>query len=52
METNQVEKLLNQSYQKGPGVDIFKIVKTVWYCLMSFWLWFNMVTSPFIMLWP
>ena len=27
-------------------------VKQFWYNFMSFWLWFNMVTTPFVLLWP
>ena len=23
-----------------------------WYCFISFWLWFNMISTPFIILWP
>ena len=32
--------------------SIIKTLKILWYCLMSFWLWFNMITSPMVMLWP
>ena len=24
----------------------------IWYSFISFWLWFNMITTPFIILWP
>lgn len=24
----------------------------IWYSCISFWLWFNMISSPFIILWP
>ena len=24
----------------------------LWYSVISFWLWFNMITTPFLILWP
>lgn len=27
-------------------------VKTLWHCLTSLALWFNLITSPFVMMWP
>ena len=24
----------------------------VWYCIISIFIWFNLVTSPFVILWP
>ena len=27
-------------------------IRIIWQCIMSFWLWFNMITSPWILLWP
>ena len=28
------------------------IIKTSWYCAISVFIWFNMVTSPLLILWP
>lgn len=28
------------------------MTKTFWHCFTSIWLWFNLLTSPMIMLWP
>lgn len=32
--------------------NLFRKIKIIWHCIMSFWLWFNLVTSGFILLWP
>ena len=41
---------------KTTGVHIYKklvtIIKMIWNFNMFFWLWFNMLTIPCIMLWP
>ena len=31
---------------------IFRPIKIIWMCNLSGWLWFNLITSPFIILWP
>lgn len=31
---------------------LIDFIKIIWLCIMSFWLWFNMITSPWILLWP
>lgn len=33
-------------------LDWIDVVRTLWLCFTSFWQWFNLLTSPFIMLWP
>ena len=37
---------------KADSFDVFGFVKTCWYVFVSFWLWFNLITTPFIILWP
>ena len=32
--------------------DVFNIVRTVWFSIFSLFLWFNLITSPLIMMWP
>ena len=32
--------------------NVFAKVKTLWHIMASFWLWFNLTTSPLIMVWP
>ena len=34
------------------GFITFDRVIAVWLCIMSFWNWFNLITTPFIMLYP
>ena len=37
---------------KAESFDVFGFLKTCWYVFVSFWLWFNLITTPFIILWP
>ena len=46
-DLDKVKTLGDRVYENLVG--IFKIF---WHLNMFFWLWFNMLTIPFIMLWP
>ena len=32
--------------------NFYIIVKIIWHCIASLALWFNLITSPFVMMWP
>ena len=39
-------------YEKRETVDPAEIIKPAWHSFVSLWLWFNLITSPFLILWP
>lgn len=63
-EKNQEKKLMRQHYKiiiedvdqlqevSHVGADIMVRVRTVWLCITSLWLWFNLISAPFLCLYP